>query len=153
MKPGFSKAMAATTFAAALALAATPGHAQTRERWAGASHPEQVLAGSAQARRVWHTVVPPAMRRQAWLYGLHGTASEIHAVTVDGRRYLTGSVCKPHDCGGHSAAYLIALDHSRAAGAIDLNPDRSHGPRHFRVFGQPTAAEQEQLLASLYAGR
>ena len=153
MKPAFSHNRIATTVAAALALAASPGHAQNRERWTGVSHPEQVLEASRQARRVWHAVVPREMRRQSWLYGLHGTAGEINVVAVDGRRYLTGNVCKPHDCGPHSAAWLIALDHSRAAGAIDLNPDRRHGPRHFRVFGSPTAAEQEQLLASLYAAR
>ena len=150
--PGFSKAVIAVC-AAALALGASPGQAQVRERWTGAGHPEQLLQRSAPARRVWHAAVPPELRRQAWLYGLHGTAGEISAVRIDGRRYLTGNVCKPHDCGPHNAAWLLALDHSRAAGAIDLNPDRSHGPRHFRVFGSPTAAEQEQLLASLYARR
>ena len=153
MKAGFSKAMIAAAFAGALALAASPGETQTRERWTAASHPEQILAGSAQARRVWHAAVPADLRRQAWLYGLHGTAGEVSAVTIGGRRYLTGNVCKPHDCGPHNAAWLIALDHSRAAGVLDLNPDRSHGPRHFRFFGQPTAAEQEQLLASLYSAR
>jgi|GEM_PF-2499296 len=153
MKPRFSKAMIASALAAALALAASPAQAQTRERWTRASHPEQVLAASAQARRVWHAAVPRDLRRQAWLYGLHGTAGEVSVVTIGNRRYLTGNVCKPHDCGPHMAAWLIALDHSRAAGALDLNPDRSHGPRHFRVFGQPNAAEQEQLLASLYGGR
>lgn len=151
--PGFSQAVITAACAAALALGASPGSAQVRERWTGASHPEQVLAASAPARRAWHAVVPPELRRQAWLYGLHGTAGEISVVRIDGRRYLTGNVCKPHECGANNAAWLLALDHSRAAGAIDLNPDRSHGPRHFRVFGSPTAAEQEQLLASLYARR
>ena len=97
--------------------------------------------------------MPPDLRRQAWLFGLHGTAGEISAVSIGGRRYLTGNVCKPHDCGPHMAAWLLALDNSRAAGAIDLNPDRRHGPRHFRLFGSPTAAEQQQLPTSLYAGR
>jgi len=152
MTPRFSKAMIATVLAAALALAASPAQAQTRERWARASHPEQVLAASAQARRVWHAAVPRTLRRQAWLYGLHGTAGEVSVVTIGNRRYLTGNVCKPHDCGMHMAAWLIALDNSRAAGALDLNPSR-RGPRHFRVFGQPTRHEQEQLLASLYSGR
>ena len=155
MKPAFSKSLLAVALplAAALALAASPGQAQTRERWAGASHPEQLLQRSAQARRVWHAAVPAELRRQAWLYGLHGTAGQIAVVPIAGRRYLTGFVCKPHDCGPNSAAWLISLDHSRAAGAIDLNPDRRHGPRHFRLFGDPTEAEREQLLASLYAGR
>ena len=151
---GFAKTMIGPALAAAaLALAASPGQAQTRERWTAVSHPEQVLAASAQARRAWHAVVPRDLRRQAWLYGLHGTAGEVSVVTIGNRRYLTGNVCKPHDCGPHMAAWLIALDNSRAAGALDLNPDRSHGPRHFRVFGHPNAAEQEQLLASLYGGR
>jgi hypothetical protein len=153
MRPGFSKAMIAATFATALALAASPAQARNRETWTRASHPEQVLQRSAQARRAWHAAVPADLRRQAWLYGLHGTAGEVSVVSIDGRRYLTGNVCKPHDCGMHMAAWLIALDHSRAAGVLDLNPDRSHGPRHFRFFGQPTAAEQEQLLASLYGAR
>jgi hypothetical protein len=155
MPSAFSKSLPAVVLllAAAQALAASPGHAQSRERYTGASHPEQLLQRSAQARRAWHAAVPPDLRRQAWLYGLHGTAGQISIIRVGRHRYLTGNVCKPHDCGPNSAAWLISLDHSRAAGAIDLNPDRRHGPRHFRLFGNPTEAEREQLLASLYAGR
>lgn len=152
MKPGLSGAMIASLFAATLALTSSPGQAQLREPFAGANHPEQILAASPQARGVWHAAVPPAMRRQAWLYGLHGTAGEMGIVPIDGRRYLTGLICKPHDCGPHNAAYLIALDNSRAVGALDLNPSR-RGPRRELFFGRPTPAERAQLLASLYSGR
>lgn len=152
MKPEVSMTMIVAMIAAVLALTASPGHTQIREPWTGPGHPEQVLAASPQARQVWHAAVPPELRRQAWLYGLHGTAGEIGIVPIDGRRYITGSICKPHDCGPHMAAWLIALDHSRAAGVLDLNPDRAHGPRHFRFFGDPNGAERDQLLASLYSG-
>jgi hypothetical protein len=151
MKPGFSRALMAAAFAAALASTAAPGHAQIRQIWTGASHPEEVLAGSAGMRRVWHAAVPPALRRQAWLYDLHGTAGTIGVIPIAGRRYITGTICKPHECGPYGGAYLIALDNSRAAGALDLNPSR-RGPRHARFFGSPTPGERAELLATLYGG-
>lgn len=152
MKPGFAHDMIAAVFAAALTLTAAPGHAQIRQIWTGPNHPEDVLAGSPEMRQAWHAAVPPAMRRHAWLYDLHGTAGMIGGIPIAGRRYITGTICKPHDCGPHNAAYLIALDNSRAVGALDLNPNRSHGPRHASFFGNPTPAEQAELMATLYGG-
>jgi hypothetical protein len=151
MKPGYSKYMIAATCAVALALTASPGHAQIRELWSGASHPEDVLAGSPPMRQIWHDAVPPAMQGEAWLYDLHGTAGPLGVIPINGRRYLTGLVCKPHDCGPHNAAFLIALDNSRAAGAFDITPS-GRRPRHASFFGSPTPAEQAELLATLYGG-
>ena len=138
--------------AIALLLAAAPAAAQLGGPWSGANHPEEVLAQSREARRRWHAAVPAALRRQAWLYDLRGTAGAIGTVRIGHRDYLTGIVCRPHDCGPHTAAWLIARDGRRAVGAIDLNPSR-RGPRRELFFGGPTPAERARLRASLYAGR
>lgn len=152
MKATTSVFAIALPVAAALLFLSAPAGAQSPGPMPGANHPEDVLAQSPQARRRWHAAVPATMRRQAWLYDLRGTASAVSTVRIGRRDYLTGVVCRPHNCGPHNAAWLIARDNSRAVGAIDLNPSR-RGPRRERFFGRPTADERAQLRASLYAGR
>lgn len=149
MKPILAIALPLAT---SLLLATAPAGAQIRGPWTGAPHPETVLAQSAQTRRAWHAAVPASMRRQAWLYDLRGTAGAIGTVRIGRRDYITGTVCRPHDCGPHIAAYLIAPDGSRAVGALALNPGHHDGRREL-FFGRPTQAERAQLLASLYGGR
>ena len=134
-----------------IAPLAAPLLAQSRHDWDAAHHPQEVLARFPTVRQAWHAVVPRAYRRQPWVYALAGTASDIDYAYV-GRPSAMGTVCKPHDCGGHVVAYLIALDGSRAVGAMML-PRGAGGRRHERWFGAPTAEERASLSVELYHGR
>jgi len=149
--------MKRSTFAAAILAAAlltptiSPVFAQTRQDWDAAHHPQDVLTRFPAPRHAWRAVVPRAWRHQAWVYALAGTASEMEFANT-GRPSAMGTVCKPHDCGDHVVAYRIALDGSRAVGAIML-PRTAGGRRHELWFGGPTAHERASLSVVLYQGR
>jgi hypothetical protein len=138
----------------AWALLLTPSApllAQSRHDWEGASYPQYVLARFPPPRLAWRAVVPGSYRHQAWVYNLAGTASAMRFVNA-GRPFVSGSVCRPHDCGDHALAYLIAIDGSRAVGAM-LLPKTADGVRHELYFGAPSPQERSLLVTELYRGR
>src|SRR3982751_5963225 len=144
--------LAKILLACALLLSASaPAAAQSRHDWEAARHPQDVLARFPPPRLAWRAVVPNTYRHQAWVYNLAGTASAMRYVNA-GRLFVSGSVCKPHDCGDHALAYLIAIDGSRAVGAM-LLPKTADGARHELYFGAPTAQERALLATELYRGR
>jgi hypothetical protein len=144
--------LAKTLLACALLLpAGAPILAQSRHDWEAARHPEDVLARFPTPRRAWRAVVPGSYRHQAWVYNLAGTASAMRFVNA-GRPFVSGSVCRPHDCGDHAIAFLIAVDGSRAVGAL-LLPGTADGARHELYFGAPSPQERALLTTELYRGR
>jgi hypothetical protein len=125
--------------------------AQSRHDWEAARHPQDVLARFPPPRLAWRAVVPGIYRHQAWVYDLAGTASAMRFVN-SGRPFVSGSVCRPHDCGDHALAYLIAIDGSRAVGAM-LLPKTEDRVRHELYFGAPSPQERSLLATELYRGR
>jgi len=143
--------LAKTLLACALILpAAAPLIAQARHDWEAARHPQDVLARFPPPRLAWRAVVPGAYRHQSWVYNLAGTASAMRFVNA-GRPMVAGSVCRPHDC-DQAVAYLIAIDGSRAVGAM-LLPKTADGTRRELYFGTPTPQERLLLATELYRGR
>ena len=143
--------LAKALLACALLLPGSATFAQSRHDWEAARHPEDVLARFPPPRLAWRAVVPSAYRHQAWVYNLAGTASAMRFVN-SGRPFVSGSVCEPHDCGDHALAYLIAIDGSRAVGAMLLAKTAS-GERRELYFGAPTPQERSLLATELYRGR
>ena len=135
---------------ALLLPAAAPLFAQARRDWEAARHPQEILERFPPPRLAWRAVVPSVYRHQAWVYNLAGTASAIRFVN-SGRPFVSGTVCKPHDCGGNTLAYLIAIDGSRAVGAMML-PQTGSGGRRELYFGAPTPQERALLATELYRG-
>jgi hypothetical protein len=139
-------------FASALLLPVpAPVPAQSRHDWEAARRPQDVLARFPPPRLAWRAVVPSTYRHQAWVYDLAGTASAMRYVNA-GRPFVSGSVCPPHDCGDHVLAYLIAIDGSRAVGAM-LLPKTADGTRRELYFGTPSPQERSLLATELYRGR
>jgi hypothetical protein len=136
---------------ALLVPASAPAPAQSRHDWEAAHHPQEVLERFPPPRLAWRAVVPSSYRHQAWVYNLAGTASAMRFVN-SGRPFVSGSVCRPHDCGDHALAYLIAIDGSRAVGAM-LLPKTADGVRHELYFGAPSPQERALLATELYRGR
>jgi hypothetical protein len=143
----------ATTFLACALLlpASAPGLAQSRHDWEAARRPQDVLARFPPPRLAWRAVVPSTYRHQGWVYNLAGTASAMRFVN-SGRPLVSGSVCRPHDCGDHVLAYLIAIDGSRAVGAM-LLPKTADGTRRELYFGTPSPQERSLLAIELYRDR
>ena len=143
--------LAKALLACALLLpASAPVLAQTRHDWEAARHPQDVLERFPPPRLAWRAVVPSIYRHQAWVYNLAGTASAMRFVNA-GRPFVSGSVCQPHEC-EHALAYLIAIDGSRAVGAM-LLPKTAAGERRELYFGAPSPQERALLATELYRGR
>ena len=68
--------------------------------------------------RAWQTLVPSDFRREPWIFRLDGAAGPMDTVSVHGRVFLYGSVCKPHDCAGNFVAFLLAKDGGEAFGEL-----------------------------------
>jgi hypothetical protein len=135
---------------ACLLPVSAPAFAQSRHDWEAARHPQDVLARFPPPRLAWRAVVPSTYRHQAWVYDLAGTASAMRFVN-SGRPFVSGSICQPHQC-DHALAYLIAIDGSRAVGAM-LLPKTADGTRRELYFGAPSPQERALLATELYRGR
>ncbi len=81
----------------------------------------------------WKGVVPLQFARDKWIKSLDGTTFPIERVVIGGRHFIAGAVCKPHDCGGNTVAFLIALDGSRAYGLLRSDTPKANN----RAFGAP----------------
>lgn len=83
-------------------------------------------------------------RRYPWLRGLDGVAAPIRAVSLGGRRYHSGSVCEPHNCGANNVTFLFPADESRIVGRFKITDDVTFREAISSV-GQPSPAEQACL--------
>ncbi len=83
----------------------------------------------------------------AWLYELNGVAGPIFTETQNGRVYLGGSVCKPHDCYDNRLVFAVSADGSRAIGTVRS----SHPGVFFREIATklPLDNNERQLLERL----
>ena len=107
-------------------------------------YPFDVAKKYPASMRAWQTLVPSDFRRAPWIFRLDGTAGPMDTVSVHGRVFLYGSVCKPHDCAGNFVAFLLAKDGGEAFG--ELSSD-TLGAKN-RYFGTPDA-EVRGLLDKL----
>lgn len=129
MRPALLIARLALALAGALAVA--PAEAQT--------YPFEIAKRNPQALRVWRTVVPRDLAKVAWLARFQGVAPPLETVTLHGRAFYSGTVCKPHDCGDNISAFLIAKDGAEAFGYL---VSREFGTRW---LGAPDAGTREIL--------
>ena len=139
-----SKGLAAMKMRAALTLCVlgafggTPALAEEYSFDLRKNHPVALAA--------WVKQVPSTYRTSDWVYRLDGTTSPMEEVTMQGRVFYYGSVCKPHDCGGNNVVFLIADDGSAAYGLL---ASETLGVKA-RIFGAPDA-EARQLLGDKLA--
>lgn len=76
------------------------------------THPAALVA--------FQKIIPTRFNKVVWIYQLIGASSPMIPLTIQGRQYLSGSVCKPHDCVGNVVAFVIAADGSRAVASLML---------------------------------
>ncbi|MPR12565.1 Ivy family c-type lysozyme inhibitor [Microvirga tunisiensis] len=70
-------------------------------------------------------MLPPALERTDWAGRVHGTGTPVELIRIDGRRYLSGLMCKPHECADSFIVFLVAVDGSRAAALGGLTRHRA----------------------------
>jgi len=69
----------------------------------------------------WDAMLRGEPALPAWLRGGQGTSSEYTARATDGQTYITGDMCKPHDCPAQQLFGAFRMDtseHANAAWAV-----------------------------------
>jgi len=69
----------------------------------------------------WDAMLRGEPALPAWLRGGQGTSSEYTARATDGKTYITGDMCKPHDCPAQQVFGVFRMDtpeHANAAWAV-----------------------------------
>ena len=97
-------------------------------------YPHDLQNTNPAAVKALHQIIPPRLRSVPWIYDLNGVAGPLKTVTVAGKPYIGGLVCKPHDCGDNKFAFLAASDGSRAVAALK-SQELSAG--ELQTFGAP----------------
>ena len=95
-----------------------------------------------KAYRSYLKILPMDLKRTAWAGHLDGTGSPVEAVILAGKRYYSGSICKPHDCADNVVLFLVEADGSRA---VALARFGRTGGKNLEL-GNPTPGEREYLL-------
>jgi hypothetical protein len=137
---------------AALAPVAAGGTANWAAVWADKHNtPYDALKQDAAARAAWQAATPRKYARTAWVHDFMGPSSPTQLMTENGQAIAVGSVCKPHDCGNNTVAFVVAPGGAHAAGAILLmDGDRKLSETY---FGNSTPQERKWLHATLWKGK
>jgi hypothetical protein len=53
-----------------------------------------------------------------WIVNLDGTAAPVDRILLNGKKFILGSMCWPHNCGGNHVVFLIAVDGSESYGLV-----------------------------------
>jgi hypothetical protein len=107
-------------------------------------YPWDLVEAFPQIATAWHTILPPFLSSEDWAGDLKGVGSPIKIVSINGRNYYLGSICKPHDCWANYAAFLIATNGRSAVASVFIGS----GPK--TVYGAATP-HQVMLLNQLMA--
>jgi len=93
-------------------------------------------------RKAWNAMLAREKNIPAWITTFsrtyNGVASPVQTVTVSGKAYLSGYVCKPHDCADNALQVFFS---ENAAGATAVI--RQDGK--LRYLGAPDAAIKAAL--------
>ena len=83
-----------------------------------------------------HTILTQKYSNVDWIWNLAGVSSPLQHVLFDGRSYVGGNVCKPHDCADNQMTFLISMDGLRAVALLHIADEGAD-----TVFGFPTTSE------------
>jgi len=84
-------------------------------------------------------ILPTRLKRTAWFGRFDGTGMPVERVTVDGKAYFTGGICKPHDCADNYLTFLIEVDGTRAVAMVKA----AETVGRIVELGDPTTAERQ----------
>jgi hypothetical protein len=95
-----------------------------------------------QAFAAYQAVLPKPFAADPWVWILDGTSEPVSVVRREGKEYIVGFSCKPHDCSANALAFMAARDGSRAV-AVVKSDERTDG--RVEVYGRSTADERRLL--------
>ncbi|MDB5511418.1 MAG: hypothetical protein JWR08_901 [Enterovirga sp.] len=118
---------------ALLVLASSPAPAQDIET------AQTLPTRRPKAFSAFRAVLPAGFEADDWIHALDGTSEPLRTIRLEGRQYLLGFSCKPHDCGPNALAFLAAADGSRAVVMVKSD-ERTRGV--VEVYGRSSGRER-----------
>jgi hypothetical protein len=105
------------------------------------SYPWDMRRTTPKAYRAYLKMLTPELKRTDWAGRLNGTGTPVELIRIDGRRYLSGLVCKPHECADSFIVFLVAVDGSRAVALVRSDETRGE----IVELGTPAVSERQHL--------
>ncbi|OWY37675.1 lysozyme inhibitor [Xenophilus sp. AP218F] len=115
------------------------------------------LPGQSGYRAAWSKMLKAEKQIPAWIRSARATSTPVAAARIDGKRYVYGDMCKPHDCFSHRFLGLFSQDKRQAWGLEvslpgDAQADDAPAKRaSYRWYGKPDAAQRDYLMKQLQA--
>lgn len=106
------------------------------------------LVARKDYRHAWRQMFKEHPQVPSWIARADGVSAPYSRVRIDGREYIVGSLCKPHDCMSNRFYGALASDKQHAWGVLVTaveNADASGEMVKYRWFGEPPAAIQAYL--------
>ncbi|WP_407973254.1 Ivy family c-type lysozyme inhibitor (plasmid) [Burkholderia pyrrocinia] len=126
------------------ALFGSPSHAGT----ASTFFTFATLVNESPYHHAWQQMLMDETQVPSWLAHGEAISSPYMRRHSDGRTYLAGSMCKPHDCGDNQFWGMFDEHAARAWGVLIMAPvDPTHPDTlRFRWFGHPDKTTRTALL-------
>ncbi|MFT9425279.1 MAG: Ivy family c-type lysozyme inhibitor [Acetobacter syzygii] len=80
-----------------------------------------------------------------WVSGLKATSVPVEKTSIDGKPYLLGHMCKPHDCADYQLEVIFTPDGHKAWGFLSVV---NNGTLYQMPLGEPTQPVLEALKAA-----
>jgi hypothetical protein len=105
------------------------------------AYPWDLKQSAPTAYQSYLKILPPSSKNINWVGRLRGTGQAIETISLDGKRYLSGFICKPHACDLNHIAFLIEVDGSRAIALLKSTETKGRVVE----LGNPSASEVKYL--------
>lgn len=79
----------------------------------------------------------------SWVTTAQATSVPVITFSLEGKPYILGHMCRPHDCAAEQLEVVFAKDHSAAWGLLSLKDERL---LRQNFLGAPDTAMQKVLL-------
>lgn len=79
----------------------------------------------------------------SWVTTARATSVPVSNFSLDGKSYIMGHMCRPHNCAAEQLEVVFAKDHSAAWGLLSIKGETSLKQS---FLGAPDAAMQKALL-------
>ncbi|WP_153101785.1 inhibitor of vertebrate lysozyme family protein [Paraburkholderia hayleyella] len=115
------------------------------------------LPQQAPYQAAWKAMLHNEPQVPGWIRTADATSTEYTTVQIGQERYLSGFMCKPHDCGNHRFYGMFSADRHHAWGlqvSIADRPGALEMPSAhatYRWYGQPSDALKTYLKNRLNA--
>src|SRR5260364_403914 len=106
-------------------------------------------------RTAWQNLFKGEKQVPVWVRQARGTSSPYVRVRIAGKHYISGEMCKPHDCGNHRFYGVFSEDKKRAWGLLVTVKDTDNAMVHpnqvltDRLLCKPDHPSKAQLIGRL----